>query len=174
MNCTTRKQAVPNLQTRPPSPKDFSCLSKSSLSRFCSPSTCLFRLFPRKLEWAAARQQQSALQHNCRCTEHWDFNLQYTTGGYTTAPTTCNEQVQSVSGRPAESSSIAPQTLKFSLFLWQRFVFLSSRSYHRFVTFNGWKQGLWFTSGRKNRPREGIRLINAVITATVCRYKMAC
>lgn len=108
MNCMTHKQS--HRHTRPPSLKHLPCLTKSSLSPYFSPSTWFFQVAPRKLKWAAARSSSSStvqqLQYNCRCTGHGI--LTYNTLQYTTAPTTCNEQVQYWSGRPAESSSIAP------------------------------------------------------------------
>lgn len=94
-----------------------------------------------------------------------DFTLQYTT-----APTTCNEQFQYRSGRPAESCSIAPSTFTVYTPLVTAVIFflsLSSQQYHYSVASNGSRWGFWFSGGNEIVNRNS--RVDAVITATVYR-----
>lgn len=136
-NCKTHKHNTSYKHDAPHLP----CLSKSWFSPYSLRQTAFSpKVAPRAADpRAAAAAMCSRLQHSSRCTGH--FKLRY----YTTAPTTCNQQFQYRSGRPAESSSIAAYTLNF---FFNSFYIVLSRQYHRFETFNRQK---WGWKGKRNR-----------------------
>lgn len=130
-----------------------------------SPSTCRFQVFsPHTGVTGSPRQQRAASATRLPMQR---ITIHYTTAATTTtAPTTCKQKVQSQSGRPAQSSSIAHQTFKLTLLSWQCFFVFPPRQSHRVVPPNRRTWGLSCPGG--TNPLEKL-LINAVITATVYR-----